>query len=227
MKARPKVMANFALTWDARTTTRNRTPSDFSSPRDKRRLLEIRAMGDAVLASARTVAADRMTMGMPDAELRVAREARGQASCPLRVLITNSGLIDSAMPLFEKNFSPIAIFSTVQMPDPIRETLAPKADLWLHDAPAVNLPGMMATLRKEYGVKRLVCEGGAQLFRSLLEADLVDEIFTTLCPRVFGGAKAPTLTGVAGDFLTKSKALSLREMDIVDGECFLHYRLAR
>jgi len=220
-------MANFALTWDARITTRNHTPSDFSSPSDKRRLLEIRAQGDAVLASARTVAADRMTMGMPDADLRASREGRKQAPYPLRVIITNSGSIDTKMPLFEKDFSPIIIFSTVQMPEPIREALATKADLWLHDAPTVSLPTMMATLRKEYGVKRLVCEGGSQLFRSLLEADLVDEIFTTLCPRVFGGAKAPTLSGVAGDFLTKSKALTLRKMDIVDGECFLHYRLAR
>ena len=44
---RPFVTANFAVTWDARISTRRGTSSDFSSPRDKRRLVEIRAQCDA------------------------------------------------------------------------------------------------------------------------------------------------------------------------------------
>jgi riboflavin biosynthesis pyrimidine reductase len=86
---------------------------------------------------------------------------------------------------------------------------------------------MLATLRGEYGVKRLVCEGGAQVLRSLLAADLVDELHTTLCPRVFGGVKAPTLTGLAGAFLPRSISLRLTEREVVDGECFLRYRVLR
>jgi 5-amino-6-(5-phosphoribosylamino)uracil reductase len=76
---RPFVTANFALTWDARISTRSRTPSDFSSPRDKRRLVEIRARCDAILVSAKTIAVDNMAMGLPDEALRVARVRRRQA----------------------------------------------------------------------------------------------------------------------------------------------------
>jgi len=47
--ARPFVTANFALTWDGRISTRRGTPSDFSSKKDKHRLVEIRAQCDAVL----------------------------------------------------------------------------------------------------------------------------------------------------------------------------------
>lgn len=224
---RPFVTANFALTWDARISTRNGTSSDFSSPRDKRRLVEIRSRCDAVLASAKTVAADHMTMGLPDAELRAERTARGQAPYPLRVLLTNSGRIDPRLRIFERTFSPIVIFSTTRMPEPIRGALAAGADLWLHEAAAVNLGGMLATLRAEYRVKRLVCEGGAQIFRALLDAGLIDEIHVTLAPRIFGGRGAPTLTGVAGDFMCRSTALRLRSMELVDGECFLRYRIIR
>jgi riboflavin-specific deaminase-like protein len=224
---RPFVTANFALTWDCRISTRLGTPADFSSPRDKKRLLEIRAGADAVLASAKTVASDRMTMGMPDAALREERVGRKQTPYPLRVLLSNSGAIDPALPVFGKDFSPIVIFTTTRMPESRRGALAARADLWMHDEPSVNLPAMMAALRREYGVKRLVCEGGGQIFRALLEAGLVDELHVTLCPRIFGGIQAPTLTGRAGDFLPKSVPLSLRKMDVVDGECFLQYRIER
>ena len=224
---RPFVTANFALTWDGRISTRRGTVSDFSSPRDKQRLLEIRAGADAILASAKTVAAERMTMGMPDPDLRAQRAARKQAPYPFRVLLSNSGAIDPALPLFDKEFSPIVIFTTQRMTVSRRNALAARADLWLHDEPSVNLPSMMAALRREYGVKRLVYEGGGQIFRALLAAGLVDELCVTLCPRIFGGIQAPTVTGKAGDFLPKSIPLSLRKMNVMDGECFLEYRIER
>jgi riboflavin-specific deaminase-like protein len=224
---RPFVTANFAVTWDGRISTRRGTPANFSSPQDKRRLVEIRARCDAVLASAKTIAADNMTMGLPDADLRAARQARSQSAYPVRVLLTNSGRIDPGLRIFEKTFSPIVIFSTTRMPSRVQSALAERADLWLHDASGVNLPHMLATLRAEYGVKRLVCEGGAQIFRALLTAGLIDELHLTLAPRIFGGQKSPTLTGVAGEFLPKSADLRLRSMEVAGGECFLRYRVAR
>lgn len=224
---RPFVTANFALTWDARISTRKGTPADFSSPRDKRRLVEIRSRCDAVLVSAKTVAADTMTMGLPDAALRATRVRRGQAPYPLRVLLTNSGRVDPRLRLFTKDFSPIAIFSTTRMPAKTRAALADKADLWLHESESVNLAAMLTTLRGEYRVKRLVCEGGAQIFRALLAAGLVDELHVTLCPRLFGGAAAPTLTGVVGEYLPHSIPLRRTKMEIIDGECFLRYRVLR
>jgi riboflavin biosynthesis pyrimidine reductase len=139
---RPFVTANFALTWDARISTRRLTPSDFSSPRDKRRLVEIRATCDAVLVSARTLAVDNMVMGLPDEALRVARVRRKIAPYPVRVLLTNSGRIDPKLRTFEKDFSPIVIFSTTRMPARTRAALASKADLWLHESATVNLPAM-------------------------------------------------------------------------------------
>jgi 2,5-diamino-6-(ribosylamino)-4(3H)-pyrimidinone 5'-phosphate reductase len=226
MRDRPFVTANFAITVDGRISTRNLTPANFSSKRDKRRLVEIRAKCDAVMASAKTIAADNMTIGLPAEELRAARVEKGMAPYPTRVLLTNSGRISPELRLFTKDFSPIVIFSTEQMPSKVREALAEKAALHLHGGEQVNLIEMMRTLRNQHDVKRLVCEGGAQIFRALLEAELIDELNLTITPRIFGGKAAPTLTGLAGKHLAAGTRLKLREFSPIEGECFLRYTVA-
>ncbi len=219
--------SNFAVTADGKITTRNFTPSDFSSPEDKRRFLEIRATGDAVIVGRGTLEADSMTMGMPEAKLRAARVRRGQAAYPVRVIVSDSGRIDPGLPVFSKDFSPIHIFSTTRMPTAMRKKLEKVAIVHCADEVAVDLAAMLRLLETEYGIQRAVCEGGATLFRSLVEAGLVDEMHLTLCPRVFGGAKAVSLTGLAGDFLAVSARWRLAAMAVIGEECFLRYAAIR
>ena len=84
---------------------------------------------------------------------------------------------------------------------------------------------MMHRLRTEYKVRTVACEGGAALFRSLLENELVDQLNLTIAPYLFGGANAPTLTGLSKDFLPHSIQCTLKEMRVVESECFLTYRI--
>src|SRR5438105_6801395 len=109
-RLRPFITVNFALTWDGKITTRNLTSADFSSRQDKRRLLEIRATGDAVLVGKTTVERENIPLGLPHEALRAERVARGQAPYPMRVIVTNSGRIDPSLKLFQRDFSPILIY---------------------------------------------------------------------------------------------------------------------
>ncbi len=218
MPLRPFVTANFAITADGRISTRNFTPSDFSSKRDKRRLVKIRAACDAVLVGARTLGADTMTMGIPG--------VRGK-NPPLRVIVSNSGRIAPTLRVFHTLGAQIVIFTTKKMPVKTRAALAPVADIFIHPKPAVDLSLALAILRADYGVKRLVCEGGGTLLRSFAAADLLDELHLTLCPLVFGGATAPTLTGVPGKFLPKRTQLRLVEMTRAGDECFTRWAVVR
>ena len=213
---RPFVTANFAITADGRISTRNFTPADFSSKRDKRRLVKIRAGCEAILVGARTLASDTMTMGIPGIRTKP----------PLRVIVSNTGRIAPSLRVFHSPGAPIVIFTTQKMPAKTRAALAPVADIFLHRT-AVDLALALAILRADYGVKRLVCEGGGSLLRSFAAEDLLDEIHVTLCPFVFGGIGAPTLTGVAGKFLPKSTHLRLVEMRTVGDECFTRWRVVR
>ena len=223
----PEVAVNFALTWDGRVSTRNRTRSDFSSARDKQRLLEIRASGDALLVGRATLETEQMRMGITDAALQSARVARGASPEPLRVVVSASGQIDLNTRLFQSDGAPILIFSTSQMPQATRAALEGRATLHLAEGLRVALPMMLQTLHSQYGVRRLICEGGPTLLRALLEANLVDELNVTFCPRIFGGADAPTLTGGPGAFLPSAAECRLEAMETVDGECFARYRVLR
>jgi riboflavin biosynthesis pyrimidine reductase len=54
---------------------------------------------------------------------------------------------------------------------------------------------------------------------------LIDQLNLTLAPYMFGGAKAPTLTGLSKEFLSHSVRCSLVEMRTSGEECFLTYRI--
>jgi len=222
---RPEVAINFALTWDARISTRNRTPSTFSSPRDKARMQQIRASADALLVGRGTVVADRMTMTLSDPTLRAARRAEGRSEAPLRVVVSNRGALDPALPLFAAPGAPILVFTSSQIAPEDRAALEKAgAIVEVDDGPQVDLGAMLLKLAKAYDVRRVVCEGGPTLLHALLTGNLVDELNLTLCPLIFGGEAAPTLTGLPGGFLPQPGEFRLEAMENVEGECFLRYR---
>jgi len=224
---RPIVVVNFALTFDGKISTRNLTPSDFSSKRDKRRLLEIRATGDALLVGKGTLEKENMSMGLPAQDLRATRIQHKRAPYPLRVIVTNSGRIKLSLRIFEKAFSPIVIYSTQRMPLRTQHALREKATLHLHESATVDLNAMLAHLRSAYKVKRLICEGGPTLLRGLLARDLVDEIHLTFCPRIFGGETAPTLSGLPGEFLPRTLQCKLSKMEVIGDEGYARYTIVR
>ena len=196
------------MTADGKTSTRAFTPSAFTSHADK--VQQVRAGADAVLAGRCMVATDSMSMGIP--------------AVPLRVVVSNSGNLDLAWKVFSYSGAPLIIFSTRRMPARLRAAVARKAELFLFSGRIVDLRKSLEILRSEFGVKRLVCEGGGSLLRSLASLDLVDSICLTIAPLVFGGRLAPTLTGFPCGFITPPREFEIARKSVLGGECFLEFR---
>lgn len=224
---RPFVAATFAMTADGKITTRTFAPVDFTSREDKAHLIRQRARADAVLIGHATLRRDNVRLGINRQELRDERTARGQSPYPLRVIVSNSGRIDPHLNIFAVDISPIVIFSTTRMPRRFQVALREKATLHLGDSERVDLTWMLRQLRRDYKIRTVACEGGAQLFRALVEEGLVDQLNLTIAPMLFGGRDAPTLTGISKAFLPASVRCSLRDMRTVGEECFLTYRVLR
>jgi riboflavin-specific deaminase-like protein len=212
------------MTVDGKITTRDFTPVDFTSREDKLHLFRQRALADAVLIGHTSLKRDNVRLGLP-AELQETRIKRKQTHAPLRVIVSNKGRIDDRLKIFQSDISQIIIFSTKRMPRKNQEILNKRATLHLTEGKQVDLGAMLETLRSKYKVRRVACEGGPTLFRTLLERGLIDQLNLTIAPYMFGGEKAPTLTGLSKEFLPASVRCSLVDMRTIGDECFLTYRI--
>jgi riboflavin-specific deaminase-like protein len=221
---RPLVYTTFAMTVDGKVTTKNFGPVDFTSRADKQHLFRQRARADAILIGHTSLERDNVRLGLP-AELQERRINRGQSRCPLRVIVSNKGRIDDQLNIFQSEVSPIIIFSTNRMPRKNQQALQTRATLHLSNADCLDLAEVLRILRNQYNVRTLACEGGPTLFRALLEENLVDQLNLTIAPYMFGGATAPTLTGLSKQFLPTSVHCSLIDMQTIGDECFLTYRI--
>ncbi len=219
---RPQIIVNFAVTIDGKVSLATPTPSHFTSRHDKRRLLEIRSLGDALLVGRNTVEIDNMSMGLPDRDLRLARIQRGQSEYPLRIVISNSGNLATDLKIFSHRFSPIVVYSTTRMPTTIQAELQSRTTLRLADHDRLSLPDVLNDLYENHHVRTLVCEGGPFLAKGLAEIDAIDELFVTLAPILFGGAGAPGILGTPGTFLPSGRTYQLASMRVEATECFLH-----
>ena len=85
------------------------------------------------------------------------------------------------------------------------------------------LTWLLADLRINHRVRTVVCEGGPTLVKTLLEEDLLDEMFITIAPRIFGGLEAPTMTGKPGAFLPESRLFRLKNVTVEGDEAYCHY----
>lgn len=224
---RPFVLINMAMTLDGKTSTVERRPTDWTSKADKRRMVALRATADAVMVGARTAETDRTSLSIPDERLQRTRLRRGQPPHPLRVIVSGNGSFHENIRAFERQVSPILIFTSRRAPHAKLNRLArlPDVHVYIVGKRAVDVPLMLHILAHDWKVKRLLCEGGASLNWSLFAARAVDEVFVTLCPRVFGGVTAPTLADGAGfprDFVLNAKLLGCKRKG---QELFLRYRI--
>jgi len=67
----------------------------------------------------------------------------------------------------------------------------------------------------------LLVEGGPTINHALFHRNLVDELFLTLAPKVYGG-NGPTLAS-AGELPSATPELALRSAFLCENELFLRY----
>lgn len=87
----------------------------------------------------------------------------------------------------------------------------------------VDFAAVLAGLRSQ-AITNLLVEGGGELNASLFAADLVDELFLTLAPKVKLGREVPTIAEGEPLPADQLRRFSLVSMTAVQDEVFLRYR---
>jgi 2,5-diamino-6-(ribosylamino)-4(3H)-pyrimidinone 5'-phosphate reductase len=218
----PFVLVNMAMTADGKIATANRAVSSFTSARDHEHLLQLRATADAVMAGARTVDSAPINLGPGPARFRRQRLRRGRTEYNLRVIVSRSGSVNPRAEVFQHRFSPIIILTTSRAGASRLRQLRTLADaVKICGRKEINFQAALRWLRKQWRVKRLLCEGGGELNGTLFRAGLVDELHLTISPKIFGGRHAPTIAdGVGCQHLADLQPFQLRSMRRVKDELF-------
>lgn len=215
-----------AMTADGKIATANRSGSSFGSNRDHEHLLELRAAADAVMAGARTVDLNSVNMGPGPARFRKLRLQRGLAEYNLRIIVSGSGSINPDAEIFRHRFSPVIILTTRRASAKKLAVLRSVADdVRICGTKQIDFGAALRWLGTRWGVRRLICEGGGELNDAMFRAGLVDELHLTLCPRIFGGRDAPTISDGHGfGKLSLAANLKLKSSRRLGDEMFLVFR---
>lgn len=227
--ALPFVFINCAISADGKIAPATRRYAPFGSSRDEELLYALRATADAIICGARTIEQSATLLGNGPERFTRLRLRRGLSRHNLRVIVSGSGSIDPKAPIFEHRFSPILVLTTERAGRKRLGELSKVADaVRVCGEKEIEFRGALAWLRREWNVKRLLCEGGGEMNAALLQAGLVDEIFVTVCPFVFGGRTAPTLAdGIGAERLADAIELEVKSSRRVGNEMFLCYRVKR
>ena len=221
----PFVFINMAITADGKIATANRKVSSFGSKRDQEHLFELRATADAVMCGAGTINSGPVILDPGAAKFRRLRTRRGLAEYNLRIIASGSGNVNPEAEIFKKKFSPVLILTTDRAgEEKLKPLRAVATEIKSFGAQEVDLRKALQWLREKWKVKRLLCEGGGELDDALFRAGLVNELHLTICPKIFGGRKAPTIA--EGDGIPKlanAAQLKLKSMERIGDELFVVY----
>ncbi|KZB80639.1 pyrimidine reductase family protein [Amycolatopsis regifaucium] len=217
---RPWVQVNFVSSADGAAAV-DELSEGLSHPADKRVFLLGRLLSDVILVGAGTVRAEGYRGARINAERAARRLSRGLSEVPPIAVVTRSGDLDPAGPLFTDTKVPPIVLTTEQAPTGRRAALERAgADVLVAGTDDVDLRYALGLLGKR-GLYRVDCEGGPKLFGDLIAADLVDQLCLTVAP-LLAGAGARRISD--GGPTPEPRRMDLASVLFEDGFTMLRYR---
>ena len=202
---RPWIYANFVQTLDGIVSLLgiHASGADIAQSEEDRWLMNLlRAHADAVLMGMGTLMLERHlerprprgpVFRIVDPELQELRRKLGRGT-ERNIFITSTGNLQlSDFAVFDGERVEAAIVTTTAGAARLKpqQDTHPHVKLIVTDKDGeVDLPAAMKILRREFGIRYLLCEGGPVLYGYMVRAGLIDEKFLTVAP-LDAGQKIP------------------------------------
>jgi riboflavin biosynthesis pyrimidine reductase len=151
-----------------------------------------------------------------------ARRRIGLAPLPQLVVVSASGALDVTRPALRT----AVIVTSVSGASKLRPQLPETARLIVLELQELRLADVIARLQRE-GYPRLLTEGGPLLFARLLSEQIVDELFVTSSPNVFGRFANDQRKSLVDGLDVGGVALDLWSVRRHGSHLFLRYALQR
>ncbi len=187
---------------------------------------DIRAAVDAVLVGAGTLRSEDPTLTVYDT-LVERRRMRGMKDQPLTVILTGSGDVPAGRRIFrEASRGNVLVFAGAGAgPKNLAELSGLATVRTMAENGAPEPERVLGTLAGEFGVRRLLVEGGPRVNHSFIQSRLVDEVFLTLAPKIAGGDARSLIEGPS--LLPKTASPRLLSVYLAGSELYLRYQLLR
>lgn len=198
----PFVVANMVVSVDGKSSVDARVGA-LTAPVDQALLLRLRAQADAVLVGSSTVKAEGYGDLLPPDH---------PSPQPLLAIPTSNPQQLAGGPVLEDTRSDLVLLTQGELPAATRT---------LHRVAAPDLRAQLRALKTEFGVERVICEGGPTLLGSLQREGLLDQWFLAISPTVVAdGTAIPVIRDPA------AQDLELLACAHAGGYVFLRYRVA-
>ncbi|MGW0181318.1 pyrimidine reductase family protein [Nocardia sp. NPDC003345] len=183
---------NFVSTIDGAATGSGGVTEALGSPADKQVFHLLRDLADVVLVGAGTVRAENYGGAQTDPGRRRALSERGigghpEGTPPPIAIVTATAALDPGHRVLTTARTPTLVLTTAAAPAERREALAAAGAEVIEVGESVIDPRTVPEVLAGRGLRRVLCEGGPQLFGSLAGAGLVDELCLTTAPLLTGG----------------------------------------
>lgn len=221
---RPYVVLNMVSTVDGKVTL-NGSAAGIGSRVDRDLMRQIRSQVDAVMFGAATIRAETVDPRV-DGPYVQWRTGAGLPAQPLAVAVSGSLEIGVVNRFLVNGPERTIVLTCSSAPAERSQVLAAYATLLDCGDNAVDLALGLRLLHERFGVRRLLCEGGPSLNQRLLDAELVDELFWTIAPKLAGGQSPGLLAGPDPSSQVRAN-LDLVSLHEHEGELFARYRVRR
>jgi riboflavin biosynthesis pyrimidine reductase len=205
---RPYITSNLVMALDGKASFRElkgRAGGNVvSMSADDRWLMDFyRAHHDAQLIGASTLreelSADGKSLdyGIDDEELRGYRRNILKMGLQKVIVLTGSGNLDLSAPLFSSVRVDPWILTSTEGEKNIRAQLKSSAQnsalkiISVGAGERIDVGAAVQLLRREHGIRTLLCEGGPNLYSELLKKQFIDEDFRTIAFQVLGASTVP------------------------------------
>jgi diaminohydroxyphosphoribosylaminopyrimidine deaminase/5-amino-6-(5-phosphoribosylamino)uracil reductase len=230
-KKRPYILCKWSMTLDGKLASRTYHSAWISSEASRQVVQHLRSRMDAVMVGSATARHDNplLTVRLTDAQRQYQRN-------PLRIVLDSQALICLESQLVQTAREHKTLIVTgydVRQEYTYQERIEKlrQAGCEVYPLPQENPQDRLLALLAELGkrqITNLLVEGGGQLFGSLFDLGLIDEVHSFIAPKLVGGAKAVPVFGGRG--VAEMPLAAILESPVIQNigdDVYIHGRIVK
>lgn len=227
IKDRPFFFTNFVSTIDGKVQILENGSKywPIGSEIDFQTLLDLRASSDIFIHGKNTALGFNHLLRINSEEFIKRREKIGKQKA-LEYMVITSNPDDSLLEFLKNDFGVKAYIVTTRKAK-ISKELESCVRVVRFGEEKVDLKLLSQFLHSK-GFVNVLMEGGPTLLGEFLKENLIDEVFLTVAPKIFGNEKAKSLTLVEGYLFPPEQIKNLKLISVIqnNNELFLRYSIS-